>query len=418
MGDVTLSRIAPRGRARGAALLAVLAALGLMLAGCTGTPEPTAPPSSVAPSAAPTPSPTAALPRLPAGITQRAVIGDPWSTSPAKVHAVAKSALAIVKSARKGQTLTLSMFNLTYPGTAQILIAASRRGVAVRVLLNSEGASTTQAKLLRSWLGDTVSRRSWVVVRPGGIRMHSKFLLLTPRAGKGPTVWVSSGNLTESNGRDQANEALITTGDQKLYTFLMAQFTLMRKGVTSPKKLGRVATTASALVRTFPLPEGGAANDPVLALLNDITCTNGTRHTTVRMGQLFLTIERIHLVAKLRELAAAGCRMQILGHMRGWNPDAITGLLAKGAGHVDLRSTTGRILHTKITTVDGWNAAGARIKVAMVGSHNLTGRALSRTPEGVNDELSLRIWNPPTVDAYSAWIDRVIARHSTPAQVP
>ena len=400
-------------RAAGAALAFVL-----LLAGCTGGSAPSAPAPSPVPSSTTPPAATTVLRGLPDGVTQRAVLGDPWSTKRSRVHAVAESALALVRSARKGQTLTLSMFNTTYRGAAELLLQAHRRGVAVRVLVNSESARSHQTRILRAGLGADPGRRSWVVVRSGGVRMHSKFLLLTARGDHGPTVWVSSGNLTESNGRDQANEALITVGDQKLYDFLLDQFTLMRRGVTRPATLARVGTTASTVVRTFPLPRGGAAHDPVLAMLRDVRCTQGAERTTVRMAQLYLTVERAYLVQQLRTLAAAGCRLLIVGHMRGWNPDVIEALRAPGAGRVDLRSASGRILHTKITVVDGWDAAGRRIKEAMVGSHNLTGRALSRTPEGVNDELSLRIWNPATVDTYSDWVDWVITRHSTAAKAP
>ena len=406
-------------------IVALALAAVLSIAGCTGTSSPTpgtapstssAAPSTGAPSGTAIPAPTP--PRLPVGVSQRAVLGDPWSRSQRKVHAVADSALAMVSRARRGQTLTLSMFNLTYPSATGTLLRASRRGVAVRVLLNREGARSKQARTLIAGLGTNRKARSWVVVRPGGVRMHSKFLLVAGRGSKGPTVWVSSGNLTTSNGRDQANEALITIGDQELYDFLLTQFTLMRTGVTSPRKLGRTATTSATVVRSFPVPEGGVANDPILAVLNDVSCRHGGDRTVVRMAQLFLTVERLYVSRRLRELAAQGCEMRIVGHMRGWNPKAVQRLLGKGRGHVDLRSATGRILHTKITSVDGWNAAGARIDIAMVGSHNLTGRALARTPEGVNDELSLRIWDEGTVDTYNRWIDRVIAKHSTRAKVP
>lgn len=397
-------------------------ALAVLVSGCTGTPSPrpstSAASSASAPSATPEPTPTPTLPSLPQGVTQRAVLGDPWSKSRRKVHAVADSALALVNKARRGQTLTLSMFNLTYPAAAGTLLSAARRGVAVRVLLNSEGARSRQARALIAGLGTNRKAKSWVVVRPGGVRMHSKFLLVTTRAGQGPTVWVSSGNLTTSNGRDQANEALITVGDRPLYDFLMAQFTLMRTGVSSPRVLGRSATTAATVVRAFPIPEGGAANDPVMAVLNDITCRNGSQRTVVRMAQLFLTVERLYVSQRLRELAAQGCDLRIVGHMRGWNEKAIKRLLGNGNGHVDLRSTNGRILHTKITSVDGWNAAGERIDIALVGSHNLTGRALTVTLEGVNDELSLRIWDERTLDTYNRWIDRVIAKHSDRARLP
>lgn len=400
-------------------LWAVAIALGLLAGGCTQGPDPVAPTAPVSQlgdgpaSAAPAPP----LPTLPAGVTQRAVIGDPWSSRRRSVHAVAESAMALVRSARRGQTLTLSMFNLTYPGAAQALIRASRRGVAVRVLLNSENPNSTQARILRAGLGVNTRRRSFVVLRTGGIRMHAKFLLLTPRAGRGPVVWVSSGNLTNSNGRDQANEAVVTTGDAALYDVLLRQFTLMRRGVTKAVQLARTATTASAVVRTFPLPRGGAAHDPILAALRDVSCRQGFGRTTIRLAHLFLTIERIYLVRRLRALAAAGCDVRMVGHMPGFNPGAITGLRAEGAGRVDLRAVTGTILHTKITTVDGWDAAGHRLNRALVGSHNLSGRALTASPEGVNDELSLQLFDPATVDAYSAWVDKVIAEHSTRARV-
>ena len=56
------------------------------------------------------------------------------------------------------------------------------------------------------------------------------------------------------------------------------------------------------------------------------------------------------------------------------------------------------------------------MRIALVGSHNLTGRALTKTSEGVNDELSVRIWNPATVQTYERWVDMVIAKHSTAAK--
>jgi len=305
------------------------------------------------------------------------------------------------------------MYSLTYWGAADTLIRAHRRGVKVHVLLNSEGAGYKQARLLREGLGSNLKARSWVVVRTDAVRMHSKFLLVSRRGKAGPAIWVSSGNITASNGRDQANEALITTGDSKLYDFLMTQFTLMRKGVTSPKKLARSVITPSAALQTFPLPRGGAANDPVLAALNDITCVTATGRTTVRMAQLFLTVERIHLIKRLRKLAAEGCDVKVVGHMRGWNPTTQQKLVAPGAGYVQLRSAQGRILHTKITTIQGWDAAGEPLMLALAGSHNLSGRALTVTPEGVNDELLMRIWNTATVRTYSAWVDMVIRKHST-----
>ena len=393
---------------------ALVAALCLQVGGCTSNePRASAPPL---PPGTQTPSPPdqeAPVPARP-GITQRVVFGDPWSKDERRVHAVAESALKIIDETRRGETITLSMFNLTYPTAADTLIRARLRGVKVRVLVNSEGAGSSQVRKLKSALGGNPASGSWVVVRAPAIRMHSKFLLSSRSGGKANVVWVSSGNLTTANGRTQANEALVTTGDKRLYRFLGRQFALFRQGVTDPALLARTTTTDTAVVQTYPLPAGGPDHDPVLALLRDVRCTSGTERTTIRLAHLFLTVERRYLTGRLRELKAEGCDVRAVGHMKGWNREARKDLAAPGPGRIDLRSAQGTALHTKITTIEGWDAAGHPLKVAMVGTHNLTGRALSTTPDGVNDEVSLIIRDARTVHSYSAWVDRVISRHSRP----
>ena len=70
-----------------------------------------------------------------------------------------------------------------------------------------------------------------------------------------------------------------------------------------------------------------------------------------------------------------------------------------------------------ITSVTGWDASGRPIEKAIVGTHNLSGRALTFTPgKGVNDELALDVTDPDVVGAYNAFVDRVIARHSAPVR--
>jgi phosphatidylserine/phosphatidylglycerophosphate/cardiolipin synthase-like enzyme len=366
-------------------------------------------------SAATPTAPSATTPsEQPQHTTQRVVFGDPWSSDPARVHAVAESLLTIVDHARKGQRIALSMFNLTYPGAADTLIRAFHRGVELRVLVNIDTSRSKQVKKLRAVLGTRTGARSWVVVRGGGMRMHSKFMLVSPLGGKPEVIWISSGNLTNANGLTQANEALITTGDTALYDFLITQFDLMRRGINDPGQLGRTTTTATTIARTFPVPAGGPANDPVEATLENVSCLHGKERTIVRMAQLLLTKERLYIMEQLRVLKAAGCDVRIVVHLRGWNKEGTAILLRPGPGRIDLRSAQGAILHTKITTIDGWDASGNRLKLAMAGTHNLTGRALTTVPQGYNDELSVTLWNPKIVATYSKWVDHVIKAHSVP----
>ena len=406
------------------ALRAVALGVGLALtaAACTATPPPapvSSPPSATAtapsptPTPTPTPSPTPTVGALPPGTTMGAVFGDPWSSKRSRQDAVINSAIRIIDDTPKGETLMVSIFNMTYPGFDKTLIRAHQRGVKVRVLVNHEKSERRRYDALKRELGRNLDARSWFVIRGARVRMHSKFVLASRSGGADHVVWMSSGNMTIASGRHQANEALTITGDKELYDFFAEQFDLMVAGVKDPNRLARRVVTPTATVQTYPLPEGGQANDPVDALLQDISCVVDGERTIVRMAQLFFTDERRYLAERLRNLKATGCDVRLVGHMSQWDK-ARSDLIRPGAGRIDVRSAHGAALHTKITTVDGWNAAGEPLKIAMVGSHNLSGRALARTPEGVNDEFSIVIAEPATVDDYSAFVDDVIEHHSRP----
>lgn len=404
--------------------LSLLSAACLALSGCTadqlaGLSPPPSPPTS-APVAPPptTPGPTepttAATPwQLPEGTSMTGVFGSPWSREDGKRHAVAISALNLIDEVPKGATLLVSAFNITYPDVTEALIAAHRRGVEVHIVINHEATASAGFKRLRSLLGSDPERRSSIVVRGGDIRMHSKFILASTSGDRDHVVWMSSGNLTKASGRQQANEALTITGDADLYDFFAEQFALLAEGVTDPHRLARSITTATAHVQTFPLPEGGRENDPYAAMLDDITCVTDTGRTVLRLGQLYLTDQRLWVVEKLRELKASGCDVRVVGHLPIWETTRDL-LIQPGPGQIDLRDSDGFALHTKITTIDGFDASGAPLKLLVAGSHNLTGRALTVTPDGVNDEFSVEVWDPATIDAYSAWVDLVIDQHSVP----
>jgi len=131
---------------------------------------------------------------------------------------------------------------------------------------------------------------------------------------------------------------------------------------------------------------------------------------------LLLTKERLYLTDTLRRLKADGCAIRMVVYEPGWLRRGRNNLLRAGPGRIDLRSGDGATIHTKITTIDGWDAAGNRLDVAMVGTHNFSGRALTTVPQGYNDELSLTVRNLDTVHAYSDWVDHVVKDHSRPVR--
>lgn len=402
-------------------------ALAITTTACTAAPQPgveslpptpsasptSTPPASNSPTPTPTPSPIPTGWTLPEGTTMSAVFGDPWSSDRDRRDAVIDSAMQIIDATPKGETLMVSIFNMTYPGFDKTLIRAHERGVKVRVLVNQEKAGRRRYDALKRELGHNREARSWFAIRGGKVRMHSKFVLASRSGGRDHVVWMSSGNMTIASGRGQANEALAVTGDKELYDFFAEQFDLMVRGVNDPKRLARSAVTPTATVQAYPLPEGGEENDPVAALLDDIACTTPEGRTVVRLGQLYLTNERPWLIDRLRELKAEGCDLRVVGFLRIWK-GARDQLVEPGPGQIDLRGSDQKALHTKITTIDGFDAEGRPLKVLMSGSHNLTGRALAPTRGGVNDEFSILVRDPATVDEYSAWVDWVINEHSVP----
>ncbi len=403
---------------------AAVAGLLFTIAACTAGPPPggaatpmpspsVTPSRSPSPTPTPTPSPTPTGWTLPPGTTMGAIFGDPWSSKRSAQDAVIESAMQLIDDTPRGETLLVSIFNMTFPGFDKTLLRAHERGVRVRVLVNHEKSDRRRYNALKRGLGRDTDARSWFVVRGGGVRMHSKFVLASRSGGREHVVWMSSGNMTIASGRRQANEALVITGDVALYDFFAEQFDLMVRGVKDPAKLARFAETPTARVQAYPLPEGGKENDPVQAMLEDVTCIVGGERTVVRMAQLFFTDERRYLAGQLRRLKAEGCDVRLVGHMHQWDKARVD-LVQPGAGRIDVRSAQGAALHTKITTIDGWDAAGKPLKIAMAGSHNLSGRALTRIPEGVNDEFSIVVADPATVDAYSGFVDWVIDEHSAP----
>lgn len=405
------------------AVAVLVGAVVLALVGCTGggdarTPGATGsdPPSTsgLPGSASGGRVRTATASALPAGITMTTVLGDPWSED-SDVHAVTKSAIKVVDGAPKGATVTAAIFNLTYPDFEDALIRAYERGVNVRVVVNEETKSQRRRyDALKRQLADRYTGLDFEFEgRGGSIRMHSKFVLASTSDGVDDVVWVSSGNMTRASGEDQANEALVITGDSELYAFLAEQFELIFRGVEYPPTLGRSATTPTATVQAYPIPQGGEENDPVSALLKDITCVVDGRRSTVRLAHLYFTDDRLYIANRLRELKSQGCDVRVAGHVKQWGK-ARDLLVEPGSGQVDLYSSLGAAIHTKLLVIDGWDAAGKPLKIAMVGSHNLTGRALTKIPEGANDEISITVTDPGIVGAYTDWVDWMIENHSAP----
>lgn len=400
-------------------------------------------PASPAPTSPAPESPAPASPRAtpsaePSAASAEVRFSDPWSRSKAAQYRLHAIQIAAINAAPKGATIRLVMYTLATETAGQALLSAHRRGVQVRIIIDDH-ADYRWTKRLQRALG-TDQRRGSYVVRchlacasdityprrrsKGTIRpyVHAKWLLVDRSGSDRHVSMIPSENLTPA-ATEQTNDILVLRGDKPVYDFLVERFDIMRKDRGSA--YGTVTSgTRSLTMYPMPLPSGyridpnhplPAAMDPYLEYLRNVQC-GGSRSTSIRIAMYMWTYPRLAVAERFAELARAGCRVVAIGqplspeHDEGWDPEINKVLLAAG---VELHQTDGGgvYLHSKIVTLDGWTTAGERLKLAITGSSNFLLQALV-----ASDDLVVSDTDPRVVDAYTAHVDELIARHSRPAK--
>ncbi|HEY3549404.1 MAG TPA: phospholipase D-like domain-containing protein [Propionicimonas sp.] len=412
-------------------------ALALAITGCIA-PSPT--PSAAVPTAATTTSPAPTQRPTKAGTptaatSTRIQFSDPWSTRTAAQFRLHRTQVAAIKAAPAGATIHLVMYTFATEWAGQALLAAHRRGVNVRVIIDDH-ENYRWTKRLQAALGTNQHRRSYVVRchlacasdvtyprrrSAGTIRsyVHAKWLIIDRSGTDHDVVMIPSENLTPA-AAEQSNDLMVLRGDHAVYSFLRARFDIMRKDAGTA--YGTV-TSGSVTMTMFPmpLPKGyevkpdeplPAAMDPYLDYLRDIQC-GGDHSTTIRIAMYMWTYPRLEVAKRFAELARAGCRVIAIGQPlspesdEGWDPEITRTLLDAG---IELHQTGGGVyLHSKIVTLDGWNTSGARLHLAVTGSSNFLLQALV-----ASDDLIVTDSDVAVVGAYSAHVDQLIAQHSRP----
>ncbi len=421
-------------------------ALALAITGCVAPstmPPPASPTAATTTSASATRSPTQSPTQSPtkagtptAATSTRIQFSDPWSTRSAAQLRLHLTQVAAIKAAPAGATIHLVMYTFATAWAGRALLAAHRRGVNVRVIIDDH-ENYRWTKRLQAVLGTNQHRRSYVVRchlacasdvtyprrrSAGTIRsyVHAKWLIIDRSGTDRDVVMIPSENLTPA-ALEQSNDMMVLRGDHAVYSFLRARFDIMRKDAGTA--YGTV-TSGSVSMTMFPVPLPKdykvepdeplpAAMDPYLDYLRDIQC-GGDHSTTIRIAMYMWTYPRLEVAKRFAELARAGCRVVAIGQPlspesdEGWDPEITTTLLDAG---IELHQTSGRgvYLHSKIVTLDGWNTSGARLHLAVTGSSNFLLQALV-----ASDDLIVTDTDVAVVGAYSAHVDQLITQHSRP----
>jgi phosphatidylserine/phosphatidylglycerophosphate/cardiolipin synthase-like enzyme len=287
----------------------------------------------------------------------------------AKRDAIAIQVARLIAGAPNGAMIAVAMYHFSSLDTAAQLVAASRRKVNVRVVLDHESTSSAAYRRLRRALGGNTRKSSWVVVCGmdrgciGPQFNHNKFFLFSATLGSKDVVVQTSANATDGARNTQWNDAL-TIEDAQVYAGYLHYF----DDLAAQRRTANYHRTVQAgeyRLEFFPWSSG----DPISDALDKVSCAGGTR---VRLSLGHFTWGPI--AKRLWKLDDAGCRVQVVFDRVGRT--AIRDLTKRGGrnGNPEIRylSENGHVYaHSKYLLIDG-QYEGRPQKVVFTGSNNYT----------------------------------------------
>ncbi len=268
----------------------------------------------------------------------------------------------------------ISTYLLDRPTTVKTLIAACRRGVQVRVLLDEDIESRPSRKLITALNADNVrgphddpragrcnrklpADHGGLRVQPGaddtaldtftarqalrsieapahnsvtwgkdgsyvkkcegscrgkGGNMHSKFFLFSNTKSSDHVVMVSSSNLNRGGARLGWNDMYVVKRRKGLYRGFKAMHRLMTDDVRSGADKVQIKD-GPFIARFFPMRNASKATDPTLGDLRKIRCRSAFGRTKIHISMFYWKGKRgDYLLDKIASLARDGCQVRIV----------------------------------------------------------------------------------------------------------
>lgn len=309
-----------------------------------------------------------------------------------------------IDAALPGATVRLAAYSLAMPSTTEALVAAHRRGVDVRVVVDDHSAHWGAVRVLDEELGRDITADSFVKVcrmscRGGRGNQHAKFLTVSRSAQGTGVVLVGSVNLTGFNATRQWND-LYSVADPGAHRQLAEAFDLMADD--RPQARLALPTTEDGFATDLsPYPDISARKDPLLHRLREVRCS-GTALTAGRHGHTVVRIlmhawngdRGVALARGVARLQRSGCDVKVLyGVGMGRQVKRIleeADVPARDSLHDRRR------VHQKVMVLSGRIGGRTDANYVWTGSHNWSDRSLR------NDELMLRVAGRELVADYLA----------------
>jgi phosphatidylserine/phosphatidylglycerophosphate/cardiolipin synthase-like enzyme len=338
--------------------------------------------------------------------TAGATFNDPTG-SRSQQTALMDQIIAAVNNVPAGSVIRVVAYSFDYQPVADALIAAKKRGVKVRLLIDSH-TETTQIRQLRSAFGTGTSdgtylrtcKYSCMANKPSFI--HSKLYLFSRTGGAKYVSMNSSANPAETGISKSWNNTYTTVNDKTLYDANVDNFNDMLPDKTNTDYYH---TVESGNLKEYFFPRAGSTkkSDTLYNILNDVSCPS-----TIKLTTYFWTSARLYLADKLAALQKAGCNVEVIypdgpGSQDTIYPEVTAALLKGNIPTWNTRPNNGRYVHNKVILINGTYQGVAGQKLVYATSQNLTLTSLRES-----NEVMLRIPNNPSVyGAYSGNFEQI-----------
>lgn len=310
-----------------------------------------------------------------------------------------------INAAPRGSDVRMAMYLFNVKSTADAVIAAHRRGVNMKLLID-DGERRSDITRVRRVLGTNRSARSYVATCSHSCHsrktstMHAKFYLFSTSGKSRNVALISSANPYRGNSLISWNNQHTLVNNRPIYGALYNYFNDMLKDRTTADY--RPHTVVSGRYSLFLFPQGHQTKTEWLSALNGVSCTGMARgygirgRTRIRVAQWGWTTGRSDLANKLRELHARGCNVEVILN-KGRTNKAVFEALLKNTSRGKLKvydawwdgnqnGIAGLYNHHKVMTIDGkWR--GRSTRVVYTGSQNFSVQATT-----VNDDLIYRMY--------------------------
>lgn len=318
------------------------------------------------------------------------------NASSAPSTAIEDTIVTLIRQALPGSRIRVAVFNFSRNNVSAELVAAARRGVDVRIVLDGGTPMDpgTEVPALRTGLG---AANVHVCDAPGtscigtGIMHHKTFLFSQLSDGSRNVVVQASHNLTTTQ-LSMHNNALIVRGDDLLFAGYERVWNDLVRDVENPNYYTIVDGAFDTRAYFFPRASG----DTVVSILDNATCDASAR---IRVAMAFFTDARIAVAQALARRAREGCSVSVVIGNGEITPGANVLSTLRGAGVVVTlypTRTNNWGLHSKYLLIDA-PYTGVRRRLVFTGSHNWTGPSLD-----ANDETLLKVEDGALFDSYLA----------------